>query len=169
MYVYGILVIEFILSMDCESHVYNMHVCLLLGEDCLLSGDSTGTFEVLDDNKPGNGFTQCVHRIFVMCFSNITLYVYAGEFRVLHQSPSVVLPTLRDVIPLHCIVSGHSLDDKYAWYRGQVSFKENTPILWVNIPGTHSCTISRNGVACHSKTITVRLGSMPNQGTKRCG
>ena len=76
---------------------------------------------------------------------------------MLHQSESgcVIIPRGGGVVPLYCIVGGHSLDDIYKWQRGGQELAGNTPVFWIKEPGLYSCTVTRSGLSCKSLTIQV--------------
>ena len=69
----------------------------------------------------------------------------------------MVLPRSGGVVPLYCIVDGHSLDDIYKWQRGTKDLVENTPVMWIKQPGFYSCSVSRGGVSCKSSTIQALI------------
>ena len=64
---------------------------------------------------------------------------------------SITLP-VKDTIPLYCIVSKHGLDDVYQWLHDQ---QANTPVLWINLPGVYSCSVTRESRVCKSNAISV--------------
>lgn len=95
------------------------------------------------------------------------IYLYGkfvGALQVIHQSPTTVQHS-KGSVPLYCIASCHSLDYKYEWKSGLDVIPWNTPVLWVSVPGTYSCTVSADGLSCKSKCITVEsvhIGMLPD-------
>ena len=59
--------------------------------------------------------------------------------------------------PIYAIASGHSLDYKYKWDNVTSDLAGNTPVMWVNEPGSYRCTVTHNAknAQCFSHVITV--------------
>ncbi len=74
---------------------------------------------------------------------------------MLHQSPPKVILSIGNTIPLYCVVSNHSMDTVFNWKRGLRDQLVNTPVLWVNVAGIYSCSITSQGRVCQSAAFTV--------------
>lgn len=75
---------------------------------------------------------------------------------IVHQSPSQIVLTGKDSIPIFCIGSGHSLDFEYKWNSGDNEIPGNSPVLWISSPGTYRCVVSSGWYSCSSRTIVIK-------------
>ena len=75
---------------------------------------------------------------------------------ILHESnKDEWLPANGQCVPLYCIASIHSLDYIYEWKHGQKPLVGNSPVMWVNSPGTYTCVVSADGMSSRSKCFMV--------------
>ena len=127
------------------------HVQNNVGGIEVLSLDSSGVYKVLNDSK--GVCTQCGNMyMYNMC---MTFLFSQGMLVVIHQSPRNVLLE-GGMVPLYCVVSGHSLECNYSWSQGSEDVGVNSPVLWVNKRGMYKRSITLGLRNCMSALIEVK-------------
>ena len=81
------------------------------------------------------------------------------EHVVLYQSCSRQRLQHHEVLPIFCIVSGHSLRTDYEWFIDDEGIGVSSPILYVTKEGSYHCKVTDDEErVCTSRNIDIVSG-----------